>query len=251
MIAACGFRCVKLEQSLANRGRSEHIMREVTLQILEGLERGKVYSYLEPPFTIGREISNAIALNDESVSRYHVKIQNDNGRIILTDLGSTNGTRVNGHPVQLKVLKPGDQIHVGRCILLFGSFDEIDESMRASLGGSDSNHLGLTTQEPFRLGEKAADEESGSQIDHQDSGLDLFPQGCPQIPDDLKLVQQAQVSDLIAYMHNRIVQLMAESYEDFDDEEEREVRIPWAAWQRLVRSEMELAQALQQITDPQ
>jgi len=46
------------------------------------------------------------------------------------------------------------------------------------------------------------------------------------------------------------VQLMSESYEDFDDEEEREVRIHWKAWQRLIRTEMELAQALQKISDP-
>ena len=50
------------------------------------MERGKVFSHLEPPFTIGREISNEIALNDESVSRYHAKIQADNERIIYGGL---------------------------------------------------------------------------------------------------------------------------------------------------------------------
>jgi predicted component of type VI protein secretion system len=224
-------------------------MTEVTLQILEGLERGKVFSFLEPPFTIGREISNVIALNDESVSRYHAKIQEDNGKIILTDLGSTNGTRINGHPIQLKVLKPGDQVHIGRCILLFGNFEEIDESLGYPGSASDSGNIGLTTREPFRV-EEGDVNDSGSCFDVHEAGLELFPQGCPQLPDDLKLVQRAQISDLIAFMHNRIVQLMAESYEEFDDDEDREVRIRWKAWQRLIRTEMELAQALQKIADP-
>ena len=225
-------------------------MTDVTLQILEGMERGKVFSFLEPPFTIGREISNSIALNDESVSRYHAKIQDDNGRIILTDLGSTNGTRVNGHPVQLKVLRPGDQIHIGRCVLLFGSFAEIDESFGYPDSQTGSDGLGLTTREPFRLDEGEASE-SGSQVDHRESSLELFPLGCPDLPEDLNLLQRAQISDLIAYMHNRIVQLMAEGYEDFDEDEEREVRIPWEAWQKLIRTQMQLAQALQQISDPE
>jgi len=47
------------------------------------------------------------------------------------------------------------------------------------------------------------------------------------------------------------VQLMAESYEDFNEDEEREVRIPWETWQRMIRTEMELAQALQLISDPE
>ena len=228
-------------------------MSEVTIQILEGLERGKVYSYLEPPFTIGREISNSIALNDESISRYHAKIQSDNDKIILTDLGSTNGTRVNGHPVQLKVLKPGDQIHVGRCVLLFGSFDEIDETLGYTSDKTNSESLGLTTQEPFDLqeAEAKAEADSGSRIENREVSLDLFPQGCPDLPQDLKLIQRAQISDLIAYMHNRVVQLMAESYEDFNADEDREVHIPWDSWQRLIRTEMELAQALQNISDPE
>lgn len=225
-------------------------MSEVTIQILEGLERGKVFSYLEPPFTIGREISNSIALNDESVSRYHAKVQADNDKIILTDLGSTNGTRVNGHPVQLKVLKPGDQIHIGRCVLLYGSFDEIDETLGYSGDQTGkAENQGLTTREPFNLKEEL--NESGSHIENREASLDLFPQGCPDLPDDLKLVQRAQISDLIAYMHNRVVQLMAESYEDFNEDEEREVRIPWETWQRMIRTEMELAQALQVISDPE
>jgi predicted component of type VI protein secretion system len=88
-------------------------MALVTLQVLEGLERGQVYAGIPTPVTIGREDDNHIRLNDERVSRFHAKIQEDNGRIILTDLDSTNGTRVNGHPVQMRVLQVGDQLSIG------------------------------------------------------------------------------------------------------------------------------------------
>ena len=73
-------------------------MASITLQVLEGMERGTVFDDLQTPISIGREEDNMIRLNDERVSRFHVKIQQDGDRIILTDLESTNGTRVNGHP---------------------------------------------------------------------------------------------------------------------------------------------------------
>ena len=86
-------------------------MATVSFQVLEGFEAGHLYCDLETPVTIGREEDNDIRLNDDRVSRFHAKIQEDAGRIILTDLESTNGTRVNGHPVARARLRPGDRIH--------------------------------------------------------------------------------------------------------------------------------------------
>ena len=102
-------------------------MALVTISILEGLERGRTFRDLETPVTIGREEDNVIQLNDERVSRIHAKLQEDRGQVILTDLNSTNGSRVNGHPVQLRVLQPGDHVQIGRCTLLFGSDAQIAE----------------------------------------------------------------------------------------------------------------------------
>ena len=45
--------------------------------------------------------------------------------IILTDLDSTNGTRVNGTAIQIRRLRPGDQVSIGRTMLLFGTMEEI------------------------------------------------------------------------------------------------------------------------------
>ena len=88
------------------------------------------------PLTIGREEGNSVQLNDERVSRFHVKIQDDQEKIVLTDLQSTNGTKVNGESVHLWVLRPGDVVTLGRTVLVYGSRDEIATRL-AELRGAD------------------------------------------------------------------------------------------------------------------
>src|SRR5215208_5839383 len=100
-------------------------MRTVTFLVLEGVDKGRVYKDLPVPVTIGREEGNGLRLNDERVSRFHAKVQVEDNDIILTDLDSTNGTRVNGTAVQIRRLRPGDQVSIGRSMLLFGTMEEI------------------------------------------------------------------------------------------------------------------------------
>ena len=77
-------------------------MAEITLRVLEGADRGRVYESLATPITIGREEGNSIQLNDERISRFHVKVQDDQDKLVLTDLESTNGSKVNGEGVYKK-----------------------------------------------------------------------------------------------------------------------------------------------------
>jgi len=100
-------------------------MSKLTLRVVQGADRGKVFGDLTPPISIGREEGNTIQLNDERISRYHCKILLDNQHLVLTDLESTNGTKVNGQSCQLKILRFGDLILVGRSILLFGDPQQI------------------------------------------------------------------------------------------------------------------------------
>src|SRR5437868_15408232 len=104
-------------------------MPTVTFQVLEGIDKGRVFRELPTPVTIGREEGNLLRLNDERVSRYHAKIQCDNAEIILTDLESTNGTRVNGNVVQIRRRRPGACIGVGRSPLLFRPDREVPVRM--------------------------------------------------------------------------------------------------------------------------
>src|SRR5947209_930776 len=118
-------------------------MPTVTFQVLEGIDKGRTFRELPTPVTIGREEGNVLRLNDERVSRFHAKVQADNGEIILTDLESTNGTRVNGHVVQIRRLRAGDRVGVGRSLLLFGTETEIAARHAALIAAGTSTH-GLT-----------------------------------------------------------------------------------------------------------
>jgi pSer/pThr/pTyr-binding forkhead associated (FHA) protein len=71
----------------------------------------------EETITIGRAPDNTLTVDDASVSSHHAKIEPAGGGYALTDLGSTNGTRLNG--AQLKeneahVLNAGDKIRYGK-----------------------------------------------------------------------------------------------------------------------------------------
>src|SRR3974390_2771062 len=108
--------------------------RSVTFQVLEGVDKGRIFPELPIPLTTGPEEGNVRRLNDERISRFHAKVQQDNGDIILTDLESTNGTRVNGNVIQIRRLRPGDRVGVGRSMLRFGSGEEIAARLATLIG---------------------------------------------------------------------------------------------------------------------
>jgi FHA domain-containing protein len=62
---------------------------------------------------IGRAPECELVLKDSRVSRRHARLTARDGVLVLTDLGSTNGTRVNGHRVSEVVLGAGDRIELG------------------------------------------------------------------------------------------------------------------------------------------
>ena len=73
------------------------------------------------PVTIGRATDNALVLRDARVSRYHGRLQARSGALVYSDLGSTNGSRVNGIEVDEVVLGAGDRIEVGDTVLVVES----------------------------------------------------------------------------------------------------------------------------------
>ena len=68
---------------------------------------------------IGRMPDCAVQLTDSNISRYHAEIRPSTEGYVVADLGSTNGTRVNGNRVSERALRDGDQITVGATILVF------------------------------------------------------------------------------------------------------------------------------------
>lgn len=70
------------------------------------------------PLTLGRAADNALVLGDPRVSRHHARLQARRGTLVFTDLGSTNGSRVNGVRVDECALGTGDRVLVGDTVLL-------------------------------------------------------------------------------------------------------------------------------------
>ena len=80
---------------------------------------GRTYDLTQGTHVIGRGQDSAFRLPDTGVSRRHLEISWDGQTATLSDLGSTNGTTVNGNPVQTWQLNDGDVIRVGHSSLVF------------------------------------------------------------------------------------------------------------------------------------
>ncbi|GAB6273330.1 MAG: DUF3662 and FHA domain-containing protein [Peptococcaceae bacterium] len=89
------------------------------LMLNTGTADGKTFYLKASPMIIGRHESCDIILNDHSVSRHQAKIEYQQGKYILTDLASTNGTFVNGKRITTQPLKDGDTIKAGTSLLFF------------------------------------------------------------------------------------------------------------------------------------
>jgi hypothetical protein len=79
-------------------------------------------SITRAPVTIGRLTNNDVVLSDPNVSRHHAELRRDGGRWVLVDLGSTNGTLVNGKLAREHELAHGDRLSFGTSELLFEGY---------------------------------------------------------------------------------------------------------------------------------
>lgn len=75
----------------------------------------------DDPLTIGRADDVDVQVSDAGVSRRHAEVRVDDGEHVLVDLGSTNGTSVNGGRAEHHVLQDGDRIEVGHTVLVYRS----------------------------------------------------------------------------------------------------------------------------------
>lgn len=225
-------------------------MALVTLTFIEGPVglRGETFR-LQTPVCIGREGDgvNQLQLHDERVSRVHAKLQDDNGAILFTDAGSTNGSRINGHPVQIRVLQPGDYLQLGRCTLLFGSPEEIRQR---------ANRLGIPVL-PLRLSDAVAisetfnpaspDPNEARNADPEYDLLPLFHGHCPPLPQTLTPLQRARLSDLLMYVHEALHMVVKDSREA--DQQESFMLCPWQRFQNLLEIQRNIAALLHRISD--
>lgn len=214
-------------------------MARLTLRVVQGADRGRVFSDLKPPITIGREEGNTIQLNDERISRFHCKIQEDNHHLVLTDLESTNGTRVNGQDCQLRILRFGDIIFIGRSMLLFGTHEQIAARVQDSLTSVEDHKSATNYQDAadFEL------DEDLMQSVNQLQSLNLPP----QLPERLSPSQAAQLAELLEYFHARIGEIVDAVQ---IDEKQSKIQLDLATWQYILQAYSRLAEMIRGISDP-
>lgn len=94
-------------------------MGKATLLVIQGVDQGARFEIGAEPVGVGRGVRNEIRILDTEASRQHATIQFAGGQYTLTDRNSSNGTFVNGTAVRSRTLSSGDQIQIGRSVLLF------------------------------------------------------------------------------------------------------------------------------------
>jgi hypothetical protein len=227
-------------------------MALVTIRILDGPDRGKEFYQIAAPVTVGREEGNLIQLNDHRVSRHHLKIYEYDNAVLITDLQSTNGTKINGESIRVWQLQPGDLISLGQSILLFGSTAEIAKRL-ATLGEQDRSSvvsMGTGGDESDYLSRLAGGEGSGWTRSSYLLGKEIFgdlniaelsslqkllP---PLPPQGLSPLQAAQMEAFLQYLHLRLRYLVATvrtpSASSQDNSANARVTISAQQWQNIV-----------------
>jgi len=238
-------------------------MPTVTFQVLEGIDKGRIFRDLAPPVTIGREEGNMLRLNDERVSRFHAKVQHDNGDIILTDLESTNGTRVNNNVVQIRRLRHGDRICVGRSLLLFGSNEEILARMHTlgvvsnppsagTIGGGSHMAQGPATIQAQSLASDLENEldfdlNVKDEVTITEDALLLGNRRLPALPRKLTPSQAARLAEIIDFLHRS---LTCATDNIRANDEGTQISLNFADWQKILSVQMLLARYLRAIAEP-
>lgn len=115
----------RAERSRAKTAAGEpEAPRPARLYVAEGPERGQALALdagnpEKATATVGRSRACDLPLSDPNASKEHLRLAWEEGAWVLTDLGSSKGTRVNGKPVERAVLAPFDRIAVGDTVMIF------------------------------------------------------------------------------------------------------------------------------------
>ena len=89
------------------------------LVVRRGPNAGSRFRLDQPVTAAGRHLDSNIILDDITVSRRHAEIRCERGEFRVVDVGSLNGTYVNGEPIHSAVLTNGDEIRMGKFRLMF------------------------------------------------------------------------------------------------------------------------------------
>lgn len=150
--------------------------------------------------TMGRDPTCSIVIDDPLISRHHCQIFLSDDGLVIQDLGSSNSTFVNGHPVKEKVLQPGDDIGVGSIVFSVGTIIQ-----KGNENGDETKKLRATR--PIKI---------GAPVFVEGSPQNLFESGNPRTAEELAglfslartLSQLFQVEDII----NHVLKVIRERF---------------------------------------
>ncbi len=133
------------------------------------LEGGEPIEILKDMLVVGRKDECDLSLDHKSVSKLHCVIVKTDGLLLVRDLGSTNGTRVNGQRIRRAALLPNDQLHIASV------------KFRVYLGpgespvSSNEHTQRIDAEELARLMNKPAEDDSDSDIPAQPVIQNILP----------------------------------------------------------------------------
>ncbi|AKJ02319.1 DNA-binding NtrC family response regulator [Archangium gephyra] len=131
-------------------GRSTRIqVRDWTVEVVAGPDKGKKVTTQDALLRVGSDVASDLVLSDQTVSRRHIELERTSKGIVLRDLGSRNGTFLDGHQVMQALLQPGDKVTLGKTKLA------LKQEARATevevMGGADAfGHL-VAASEKMRV----------------------------------------------------------------------------------------------------
>lgn len=139
-------------------------MPKIQITLPDGRE--DTHDLLDETVTVGRQSENTIVIEDVSVSGRHAKFTRGSGdEYRLEDLGSTNGTRLNGEPLkEARALEDGDQLRFGKVEVVYHSSARKGarplpeaEKAEARVGESSRKPEGFGNVSPFKKRVRARD----------------------------------------------------------------------------------------------
>ena len=117
------------------------------LEIAKGPQKGKKLTLGAEPLTIGRSRANELVLHDEKVSSQHAVITTSGDKLFLRDLGSTNGTMLNGRSVGEAEIRGGDRLCMGETEIVVRLVEAQPDEMPSVRIVSDTQGNGPTIHE--------------------------------------------------------------------------------------------------------
>lgn len=192
--------------------------RPLKLEVAEGPDRGKIIRLSGVRCVVGRSPECDLALKDHSTSRRHVELVVDDEGVLLRDLGSGNGTRVNGEQATEQRLVHGDEIFLGKTVLRF--VDEVAAFQKAQAEAEAAERAeqeAISAAAAAAAAEEAQDEVTeakpppgrpGGALPHPTAQVPLGPDGLPRRPTRLPAQSRRRMLGLFAALAGAMVLLL-------------------------------------------